>query len=289
MTPVSDVAVDGAAATRVDRSLLVSLLAAVVVGAGLVIAARVSAVALLGAVAVVQAVLAFAWVFGTALPGRWGGLVLAAAAATAADVSVSVWPHGRLGVLISVFGLAIPAIFAHQLVRGAARVRVVASMSSIAVLLLAETSLAALPQLRHEFVDSGTGGAAGPVVAAAVLAVAGSLAAGYVLDLIVPVPRIDPDVPRGIPALLLSLGVGGVLGYLLLRNEDGFADGSSAFVGLVLGAATALLAVAAAFVVADSPRPKAAADRALRPVLAAVIPYAVLAPLAFLLCLALRS
>ena len=115
------------------------------------------------------------------------------------------------------------------------------------------------------------------------------MAAGYLLDLIVPVPRIDPEVARGVPALVLSLGVGGLLGYLLMRNEDGFADGRSVFVGLVLGAVTALVAVAAAFAVADSPRPKAVAGKALQPVLAGVFPYAVLAPVAFLLCVALRS
>src|SRR5205823_4076664 len=102
------------------------------------------------------------------------------------DVSVSVWPHGRLGVLIGVIGLAIPAMFIHQLTRGAARVRLVASLSAIGVLLLAEVSLAALPQLRHEFVGADNGG---EVVAAAVLAVAAALAAGYLVDLIVPVPR----------------------------------------------------------------------------------------------------
>ncbi|HEU5268106.1 MAG TPA: hypothetical protein VFU35_15460 [Jatrophihabitans sp.] len=275
---MSDVAVRAA---RVDRSLLTSLLAAVVVGAALVAGARIGATALLGVIAVVQAVLAITWVLGVGLPGRWGALVLAAGAAAAADVTVSVWPHGRLGVLIGVFGLAIPAMFVHQLTRGAARVQLVASLSGIAVLLFAEISLAALPQLRHELT--------GRVAAAAVLVVAVALVAGYLLDLVVPVPRIDPEVARGLPALLVSIGAGTLAGYLMLRTEDGFGAGRSALVGLVLGAAAALLAVAAGFVVADAPAPRTAAARALRPVIAAVFPFAVLAPVAFLSCLAVRS
>ena len=53
--------------------------------------------ALLVAVASCRRCLAFAWVFGTQVPGRTGALVLAALAAGGADTAVSVWPHGRLG------------------------------------------------------------------------------------------------------------------------------------------------------------------------------------------------
>ena len=46
--------------------------------------------------------------------------MIAGLAAAASDVAVSVWPHGRLGTLLPVFGLAVPAMFVHQLARGAA-------------------------------------------------------------------------------------------------------------------------------------------------------------------------
>ena len=286
------------AARWVDRSLLVGLVVTVAAGAALGATARAGAVPLLIVIVVTQAVFAVAWVFGTAMPGRWGGIVLAGAAATAADVSVSVWPHGRLGVLAGVIGLAIPAMFVHQLTRGAARVRLVASLSAIAVLLLAEVSLAALPQLRHEFVDAEHGG---QVVAAAVLAVAAALAGGYVVDLIAPTPRFDPDVARGIPAFVVSVALGALVGFLALRDVAGFVGGRAALVGLVLGALAGLLAVAAAFVAAEAPQPHPVAGTVaghgdgtgvgwiLRPVFAALFPFAVAAPVAFLVCLAIRA
>jgi hypothetical protein len=50
-----------------------------------------------------------------------------------------------------------------------------------------------------------------------------------------------------------------------------------------------LLAIAMAFVLHTTPEPTSAWGRGLRPVLAAVLPIAVLAPAAFLLCLAIRA
>ncbi len=141
-----------------DLGLLVSLAAAVVAGLGLAVTARTSALALLVAVAVVQAAFALAWVFGTQLPGRRGALLIAAAAAGGADAVVSVWPHGRLGALVAVLGLALPVLFVHQLARGAARVQIVASLAAIAALVIVEVSLPALLQLRHEFVEADQGG-----------------------------------------------------------------------------------------------------------------------------------
>ncbi len=284
MTAVTDLAAPAAA--RVDGSLFVSVAVAVVAGGGLVLAARVGATPLLVMVAVVQAALTLTYVLGTSLPGRWGAVVLAAAAAAVADVSVSVWPHGRLGVLIATFGLAIPAMFVHQLTRGAARVRLVASMSAIAVLLFAVIALAALPQLRHEF-----GGAdhAGRVVAAALATVSAALVAGYLADLVLPVPRIDPQVARGVVALIVALGAGTLTGYLLLRAEPGFGDGRSVFVAVVLAAVATLISVAAGFAFADAPRPRTALGRAARPMAAALLPFAVLAPVVFLMCVAIRS
>ncbi len=101
------------------------------------------------------------------------------------------WPHGRLGTLLAVLGLALPVMFVHQLARGAARVQVVSSLSAVAVLVLAEVSLPALLQLRHEF---GAGALGGRVVATAVAAVAGALVVGCLVDLVMPAPRFDPAV-----------------------------------------------------------------------------------------------
>jgi hypothetical protein len=263
-----------------------SLAVAVLVGVGVVACARAGATALLVAVAVVQALLAFAWVFGTRLPGRKGAIVIAALAAGGADVAVSVWPSGRLGTLLAVLGLAIPAMFVHQLMRGAARVRVVESLGGIALLVLAEVALPSLVQLRHEF------GANGGHVAAGVSAAAlGALVVGHLVDLIAPTPRFDPDVPRGLLAVLASAGLGGSLGYLLLQSDryTDFIDGRGAFIGASLGALVALFAVGVAFVESNTPIPPESFARRIRPVLGVVVPFSLLAPVAFLLCLAIRA
>lgn len=276
----------GRGAQYAELNLLGSLGVAVVVGAGLFFAGRQSALALLVAIAVVQGLLAFAWVFGTTMPGRWGGVIIAALASAGADVCVSVWPHGKLGTLLPVLGLAVPVLFVHQLARGAARVQVVSSLAAIALLVLAEVALPALLQLRHEFRAPDIGGT---VVSAVVLAIAGALVVGYLADFLLPAPRFDPDVPRGLPALICSAAMGGAVGYLLLHDKPAFAHGRAIFVGAALGALAGLLAVAATFVLhTTSARPRRLVA-ALRAGLGPVLPLCLLAPAAFLLCLAVRQ
>ena len=101
-------------------------------------------------VAIVQGVLIVAWVFGTDMPGRIGALIIAVLAAVASDAVMSAWPHSQLGPLIGVLGLAVPAMFVHQLARGVVRSRVVESLSAVAVVVVATVALSALIQLRHE-------------------------------------------------------------------------------------------------------------------------------------------
>jgi hypothetical protein len=284
---MSAVTVDAAdeVVEEVELSLLTTLVAALVAGGGLAAAARVSATSLLVAVAVVQAVLAVSWVFGTAMPGRRGALVIAVLACAAADVSTSVWPQGRLGTLLAVLGLAVPAMFVHQLMRGAARVQVVSSLAAVAMLVLCEVSLAALLQLRHEFgTDPG-----GKVASTAIAAVAGALVIGCLVDLLLPAPRFDAAVPRGLLGLIAAIGLGGSLGYLMLKSEEQFGAGRATFTGAALGALAGLLAVATAFVLHTTPQPPSAVGRRLRPAIGALLPIAVIAPAAFLLCLAIRA
>jgi hypothetical protein len=280
MTPVSDAVVD-----EVELNHLGSLAVTVLAGAGLGAAARTSAVALLVAIAVVQAVLAVAWVFGTSLPGRKGALVIAALAAAGADVTVSVWPAGRLGTLLPVFALAIPAMFVHQLVRGAARVRLVESLVGIALIVVAVAALPALLQLRHEFTDPNLGGR---VVAGVVAAAAGALVVGFLVDLMLAALRFDPSVPRGLLAVVASAGLGGSIGHLLLRSDAEFLDGRGAFAGAALGALVAFFAVGVAFIERSSPLPAARVARRMRPALSSLLPLSLLAPVAFVLCLAIR-
>jgi hypothetical protein len=265
-----------------------SVAVAVFVGLLLALTARAGALQLLIAIAVVQAILAVVWVFGSGLHGRRGALIVAALAAAGSDVAVSVWPHGRLGTLLAVLGLAVPAMFVHQLTRGAVRIRAVDSLGTIALLVLAEAALSSLLQLRHEFDARGLGGQ----VAAAVAAVAaGALVVGFLVDLTLAAPRFDRGVPRGLFGLVASAGLGGSLGHLLLTSDryTDFADGRGAFIGASLGAVVALFAVGIAFVEHEVPMPDEGFARRVRPALSVTVPIALLAPVAFLLCLAIRA
>lgn len=288
MSCVTDAqAVDGElGADAVDLGLVATIAVALVIGLVLTLTARAGATELLVAVAVTQALLAVSWVLGTMMPGRYGGLVIATLAATGADVAVSVWPAGRLGPLLPVLGLAVPVMFVHQLARGAARVQVVSSLSAVALLVLGEVALPAVLQLRHEFGSSDPGGR---VAATAVAAVAGAVVVGGLVDLLLPAPRFDPAVPRGLLGLIASAGLGGSIGYLILRDAGDFDAGRAIFAGAALGALAGLFAVAGAFVLHTTPQPAAALGRRLRPALAAVLPVALIAPVAFLLFLAIRT
>ena len=265
-------------------NLLGSAVVAVLVGAGLLAAGLSGALALLVAIAATQAIVAVAWTFGTAVPGRVGGLLIAAAAASTSDVAVSIWPHGRLGAPLIVYGLAVPLMFVHQLARGAARVRIVESLSGVAVLVASVTALPALLQLRHEFEPPSTGG---HVVAGVVAATAGALVVGCLVDMIMPVPRFDAVVPRGLLAVVAAAGLGGSVGHLTL-NDSQFDGTRAVFVGAALGALIGFFAIAVAFVEFSTPVPGTSFARRMRPVLAAVVPLSLVAPVAFLLCLAIR-
>jgi hypothetical protein len=284
MTPVTE-AVDEPVLEEVELYLAPSFAAALLLGGGLVLAARASAAMLLVGVAVVQAAFAAAWVLGTVMPGRRGAMVIAVLAAAGADVCASVWPHGRLGTLLPVLALAVPVMFVHQLMRGAARVYVVSSLSAVALLVFAEVALVALLQLRHEF--GATHG--GTVSSSAIAALAGALMIGCLVDLVLPEPRLDPVVRRGLLGVVASVGLGGSIGYLMLNQQAEFGAGRATFTCAALGALAGLLAIGTAFVLHTTPRPPTAVGRRLRPVLNALLPIAVTAPAAFLLCLAIRS
>jgi hypothetical protein len=269
-----------------ELKLLGNLGVVLVVGAGLVITCRVSALAFLVAIAVVQALLGFAWVLGTAMPGRIGALLIGAAAAAGSDIATSIWPHSRLGTLLIVFALAVPLMFVHQLSRGAARVRVVESLSGVAMLVASEAALAALVQLRHEFPPASVGA---HVVAGVLEALAGALIVGYLVDMVMPLPRFDAAVPRGLLAVVAAAGLGGSVGHLAITNGTEFAGARGTFAGAALGALVGFFAVGAAFLDASIPDRPSRSGRSLRTVVTAVLPLSMSAPVAFLLLLAVRA
>lgn len=272
---------DGAEQVNLPGIAVVAILA----GVSLAWTAAASALALLVAVAVWQALFALAWTQCLRGPGRNGALVLAGMAAAAADTMVSVWPHGRLGALAAVFALAMPVLFVHQLLRGAARVRVLESLGGAALLVLVEVALPSVLQLRHEF-----DGTAGRNAACAVVAVAaGALLVGAITDLSFATLRFDPQVPRSLLGVLGSGIVGAVLGDLILRNTAGFGTGRGLFLGAACGALIGLFAVAAAFIETAVPVAASGFARRGRPVAAVVLPIGMLAPIGYLLCLAVHG
>lgn len=273
-------------ADHASPHLVGAAVAAVIVGAVLAWAARTGAAELLAAIAVAQAVLAASWVLALRPPGRTGGLLIAAGAAVVTDVAASVWPHSRLAATTAVVALAVPAMFVHQLARGAGRVRVAASLGSIALLVVAEACLPALLQLRHEFTAVSVEGDAALTI---VVVIGGALVAGCFADMVYAAPRFDDDVPRGLLGVVVATLVGAAVGHLLLRSAVSFHSGRAVFVGAAVGVCTGLLAVAAGYVAAAVPPAGSALARRAVPLLSALVPFALAAPVGLLLCLAIRS
>src|SRR5215468_5349 len=256
-------------------------LAAAIVTAGLIVAANYGATQLLIAVAAAQGLLVLTWVFGTAVPGRLGAVVVGALAAAGADLIVSRWPHGQLGTLAVVLGLAIPAMFIHQLTRGVVRTRVVESLSDVALLVVAVVALAAFMQLSHEMLGT-------QLVTAVALAAGCALVAGHIVDMVWPVPRFDPNVRRGLLAVVVAAAIGASVTYLRLSDTVDFASERSLYLGASVGALVSLFAVGAAFVQYGLPR-GGRISAIIRPFGGAFMSVGLVAPLAYLLCLIIRG
>ena len=242
-------------------------------------------VPLLVAVGLVQLLLSVSWLFGTAIPGRRGGLVLAVLAGGGADAATVHWPHSGYSPVLGVLGLAVPLLFAHQLSRGVVRTRVVESLADIAVLLVALVALAGLLVLRRQ----GNGDILTP---AALGAITAGLVAAHFTDAVYPAPRFDPAVARGLPAVVVGVLAGALVGLLGLRRVIEFAGGRGAFIGAAIAAVACLLSIGAAFsgvrASALPPAPAGAAAR-LRPLAAVLMTMALSTPAAYVLVNALSG
>jgi hypothetical protein len=270
-----------APAVPVEINHIGGAVVAAVVGVGLSVAAKFGATPLLVGVAAAQGLLVISWVVGTALPGRLGALVVGGLAAGGADVVVSRWPHGQLGTLLGVLGLAIPAMFIHQLTRGVVRSRVVESLSDIALMVVAVVSMAALVQLRHETVGA-------LMVSGVMLAAGGALVAGHLVDMVWPVPRFDPNVSRGLLAVVVGAAVGAAATYFRLHNTVEFTGGRSLYLGASVGAIVSLFAIGMAFV--EYSLPPAGRVRTLaRPIAGTLVALGLVMPIGYLLCLIIRG
>lgn len=221
---------------------------------------------------------------GRAVPGRIGTVLIGGAAAAGADIAASVRPHDALAPMLVVLGLAIPAMFAHQLTRGVVRTRVVESLSGIAVIVGAVVALTALLQLRHEF-DGARLAVAAVVVAGAAIVLAG------LVDLAWSRPRFDPTVARGLTGVVVGIIAATVVGVLVLRPLTQYGNPVAVLLCAIIAAVAALLSVSASMIAAGIgttgalAQPQNADGSGLRPLAVAILPVCLVAPVAYLLLL----
>jgi hypothetical protein len=272
-----------AAAAQIQLAVLTAL-----AGGVLAAGSYLGVVALLVAIGLTQLLLIVSWLFGTSVPGRKGGLVLAVLAAAAADAAILYWPDSGYSPVLGVLGLAVPLLFLHQLARGVVRTRVVESLADITVLLVALIALVGLIVLRRQ----GNGDILTPAVLGAITA---GLVASHFTDAVFPAPRFDPAVDRGLPAVVVGVLVGAAVGLLSLHRVIDFAGGRAAFVGAAIAAVACLLSIAASFsgvhsslAPAGTAGPVGRAVR-LRPVAAVLMTLALSTPGAYVLVNALSG
>jgi hypothetical protein len=249
---------------------------AVAAAAALALSAQFGRPGLASGLAVLQALLVVAWVVGTGLPGRIGGLLIGAGAAAGADAALLIRQPATLAALLVVLGLAVPALLVHQLSRGVVRVRVTESLSGVTLLCTAVAALAAHIALVRA-VD-------GPrLVSATVLAAGLALVVGHLVDTVLPVPRLSQEVPHGLLGVGLAVGVGALVGAGHAYGAPRIDLAGGALLGAVVAAVAALVAVGVGYL-AQTVEPLRVPLAALAmPYLRVALPLAFTAPVGYLL------
>ncbi len=235
----------------------------------------------LAAVAALQGALAVAWVAATARREWAGALLLAGAAAAAADLVFLLPERPSVGGLAAVLGIGLPAAVLRQMFRRP-REALVASLAGSVVLLCAVCSLAVL--LRT------AGSAEGVRLDGALLAVGAALVAAHLVDLVLPRPQVAYGVPRGLLGLVLAVLAAAAVTWVR-RRPDELPDALGAAVyGGAVGLVAVLVSLVASYVVVQADRAAGNARRRGRwalPVIQALLPLAACAPIA--LALAYRT
>lgn len=232
----------------------------------------------LGAVAVLQAALIAAWVVTTARREWAGAVLLAVAAAVAADLVFLLPERPSIGGLAAVLGIGLPAAVLRQMFRRP-REALVASLAGAVVLLCAVCALAVLLRL--------PGTAAGVRLETdALLAVGAALVAAHVVDLVLPRPQVAYGVPRGLLGLVVAVLAAGAVTWLRRRPDELTDALGAAIYGGAVGAVAVLVSLVASYVVVQADR--AARDprrrgRSALPVIQALLPLAACAPIALAL------
>jgi hypothetical protein len=236
-------------------------------------------------VAAVQALLVPAYVLGTRMPGRVGGLLLGLAAAGAADTALLVNDRTSLAALLGVLALAFPVMLLHQLARGVVRVAATASLAAVALLVAAQAGLSCCLALARA-VD-------GPrLVAALVLGAGAGLVVARLVDAAVPAPRLADDVAHGLLAVLAATAAGAAAGALAASGAAQLTAAGGALLGAVVAALAALVAVGVGFVAATADPGRRPVDRLLlayQAFLGAGLPVALAAPVGYLVALSVAG
>ena len=233
----------------------------------------------LAAVLVLQLGLVVAWVLVTGIQGFAGSLAVGAASAVAADLVLVLPERPALGELLVVFGVGFLAAVVQQMFRRP-REDLVASLAGSVLLLTAVAALASVLLLGRT--PEGHDRAL-----VALLVVGAALLTGHLVDLALPRPHLATGVPRGLLGLLLSVVAGALVAWLG-RDVGGTAGTVPALVlGAALAGVTAMVALAASYVVVEATAGDGPADPALSPwalsVVQAVLPFAACAPVALAL------
>ncbi|HST48609.1 MAG TPA: hypothetical protein VLJ82_12235, partial [Jatrophihabitans sp.] len=121
------------------------------------------------------------------------------------------------------------------------------------------------------------------------------LVAAHFTDAVLPAPRFDPEVDRGLPAVVVGVLAGAAVGALGLHRVIDLAGGRGAFVGASIAAVACLLSIGAAFsgvhtslAPAGAEAPVGRAAR-LRPVAAVLMTMALSTPAGYVLVHALSG
>ncbi|MGY1607365.1 MULTISPECIES: hypothetical protein [unclassified Geodermatophilus] len=201
----------------------------------------------LGAVLLLQVALAAAWARALAPAGAAGAVVLAVAAAAGSDLLVRSVEDPGPGVLLVVAGPALLAAVVHQMLRRPPRSDVVGSLGSVAVLVSSACALS-------PFLLPGVAGDPDSPATSPLLVVAGALAAGLLVDAVLPRPPVAEGASRGVLGLLAAVAAGMAVALLESGTAALVEVISGVTTGLVLGLVAALAGTAASFLLADTGR-----------------------------------
>ncbi|HSV65435.1 MAG TPA: hypothetical protein VLJ59_05940 [Mycobacteriales bacterium] len=224
-------------------------------------------------VGALQALLIWAWVVGTATPGRIGSILLPAGVGGSADALLVIRTGDGVTPLLAVLGLLFPVLLAHQLSRGVVRVRLTESLSGVATECVAVGALACYLELAQT---------SRPIASAALLAAAAGLFGGHLVDLAWPAQAFAEGVFHGLAGVVGSVVLGTLAAVLRLAGEPVPLAGA-VLLGAAMGVSVGLVAVGASYV-AQTAQPRRAAFAAVTlPVLRVLLPIAVTAALAYVL------